>query len=156
GEGKAINSASYDGLPTAEFKQRITAALAEAGLGREAVNYKLRDWLFSRQRFWGEPFPILHELDDKGEPTGQLRAVDPQALPVDRPPVDDSKPIGRPERPLGKAPESWLYPVIDGKRYKRETNTMPQWAGSCWYYLRFIDPQNDQVFVDPAKEKAWM
>ena len=125
-------------------------------MGREAVNYKLRDWLFSRQRFWGEPFPILHELDDDGQPTGLLRAVDPADLPVDLPHLDDYKPHGRPEPPLMKAPDDWLYPVIDGRRYLRETNTMPQWAGSCWYYLRFIDPQNDQCFVDPEKEKAWM
>jgi len=77
-------------------------------------------------------------------------------LPVDLPHLDDYKPIGKPEPPLGKAPESWLYPVIDGRRYRRETNTMPQWAGSCWYYLRFIDPQNDTAFVDRRKEKAWM
>jgi leucyl-tRNA synthetase len=154
--GTAVNSEHYDGLTTAAFKAKITADLAAAGLGREAVNYKLRDWLFSRQRFWGEPFPILHELDASGKPTGVLRAVDPKDLPVDLPHLDDYKPIGKPEPPLGKAPESWLYPVIDGKRYRRETNTMPQWAGSCWYYLRFIDPRNGQAFVDRAKEKAWM
>jgi leucyl-tRNA synthetase len=154
--GKAINSGAYDGLTTAAFKQKISADLEAAGQGRAAVNYKLRDWLFSRQRFWGEPFPILHELDAKGQPTGALRAVDEADLPVDLPHLDDYKPIGKPEPPLGKAPESWLYPVIDGRRYRRETNTMPQWAGSCWYYLRFIDPQNDTAFVDRRKEKAWM
>ncbi|HJN07994.1 MAG TPA: leucine--tRNA ligase [Pirellulaceae bacterium] len=156
GTGTAVNSDEYNGTSTDDFKTRIAADLREQGLGREAVNYKLRDWLFSRQRFWGEPFPILHELDDSGQPTGQLRAVDPSDLPVDLPHLDDYKPHGRPEPPLGKAPDQWLYPVIDGKRYRRETNTMPQWAGSCWYYLRFIDPKNDQAFVDPAKEKAWM
>lgn len=154
--GVAINSGAYNGLSTKEFKERITADLQQSGVGREAVNYKLRDWLFSRQRFWGEPFPILHELDAKGQPTGRLRAVDAKDLPVDLPHLDDYKPIGKPEPPLGKAPESWLYPVIDGKRYRRETNTMPQWAGSCWYYLRFIDPQNSNAFVDREKEKAWM
>jgi leucyl-tRNA synthetase len=154
--GKAINSAEYNGLETKAFKAKITAALTTAGLGREAVNYKLRDWLFSRQRFWGEPFPILHELDASGKPTGVLRAVDVKDLPVDLPHLDDYKPIGKPEPPLGKAPESWLYPVIDGKRYRRETNTMPQWAGSCWYYLRFIDPKNDKAFVDRELERAWM
>jgi leucyl-tRNA synthetase len=156
GEGIATNSGPYNGLKTAEFKQRIAADLAAAGLGREAVNYKLRDWLFSRQRFWGEPFPILHELDERGEPNGLIRAVDPQDLPIDLPHLDDYKPHGRPEPPLAKAPEEWLYVTLEGKRYRRETNTMPQWAGSCWYYLRFIDPRNDQAFVDPAKEKAWM
>ncbi|MBW3599087.1 MAG: leucine--tRNA ligase [Planctomycetes bacterium] len=156
GQGVAVHSGSYDGLTTAEFKTTITDDLADRGLGRKAVNYKLRDWLFSRQRFWGEPFPILHELDERGEPTGLLRAVDPQDLPVDLPKLENYKPHGRPEPPLAKAPEEWLYVEIDGRRYRRETNTMPQWAGSCWYYLRFIDPRNDKGFVDPAKEKAWM
>jgi len=154
--GVAINSGTYDGLPTAEFKKQITADLAVQGLGREAVNYKLRDWLFSRQRFWGEPFPILHELDDSGKPTGRIRTVDEKDLPVELPHLDDFKPHGRPEPPLDKAPDDWLYPVIDGKRYKRETNTMPQWAGSCWYYLRFLDPKNTSAPIDPAIEKAWM
>ncbi|MCU0960211.1 MAG: leucine--tRNA ligase [Pirellulaceae bacterium] len=154
--GTAVHSGPYDGLPTSTFKTRITADLAGAGLGREAVNYKLRDWLFSRQRFWGEPFPILHELDQQGQPTGGLRAVDAASLPVDLPPLDDYRPHGRPEPPLTKAPATWLYPVVDGRRYQRETNTMPQWAGSCWYYLRFIDPTNATCLVDPAKERAWM
>ena len=155
-DGTAVNSGPYDGLSTAEFKMRIAADLASGGLGAAAVNYKLRDWLFSRQRFWGEPFPILHELDDAGEPTGLLRAVPVEQLPVDLPHLDDYKPPGRPEPPLGKSPEEWLFPVIDGRRYRRETNTMPQWAGSCWYYLRFIDPKNGKAIVDPEKEKAWM
>jgi leucyl-tRNA synthetase len=159
GEGVSINSGPYNGRTTADFKQRITADLAKSGLGREAVNYKLRDWLFSRQRFWGEPFPILHELDSAGNPTGLLRAVDPKDLPVDLPHLDDFKPAAAgasPAPPLAKAPKEWLEPTIDGKRYRRETNTMPQWAGSCWYFLRFIDPKNNQQFIDPAKEKAWM
>jgi leucyl-tRNA synthetase len=156
GDGIAVNSGSYNGLTTPEFKQRITADLAAMGVGREAVNYKLRDWLFSRQRFWGEPFPILHELDANGQPTGMIRALEPKDLPVDLPHLDDYKPHGRPEPPLAKAPEDWLYVTIDGKRYRRETNTMPQWAGSCWYYLRFIDPKNSTAFVDREKEKAWM
>ncbi|MCI0331724.1 MAG: leucine--tRNA ligase [Planctomycetes bacterium] len=156
GEGTAIYCGTYDGLTTAKFKEKITADLAAKGLGREAVNYKLRDWLFSRQRFWGEPFPILHELDASGMPTGRVRAVDENDLPVDLPHLEDFKPHGRPEPPLDKAPEEWLYPVIGGKRYKRETNTMPQWAGSCWYYLRFLDPKNKQAAIDPAIEKAWM
>jgi leucyl-tRNA synthetase len=156
GDGMAINSEQYNGLQTAEFKKRITADLASVGLGRQAVNYKLRDWLFSRQRFWGEPFPILHELDANGKPTGVVRAVSEKDLPVELPHLDDFKPHGRPEPPLDKAPHEWLYPVIEGKRYKRETNTMPQWAGSCWYYLRFLDPKNDRALVDPAIEKAWM
>ena len=130
--------------------------MTEKGVGSEAVNYKLRDWLFSRQRFWGEPFPILHELNEAGEKTGMLRAVDAADLPVDLPEIEDFKPHGRPEPPLEKADDDWLYPVVDGKKYQRETNTMPQWAGSCWYYLRFIDPKNDQVFIDPELEKQWM
>ncbi|MGN6543572.1 MAG: leucine--tRNA ligase, partial [Aureliella sp.] len=154
--GTAINSGRFSGLSTAECKQQVTAYLSENGLGREAVNYKLRDWLFSRQRFWGEPFPILHELDADGQPTGAIRAVDASELPVDLPHLEDYKPHGRPEPPLAKAPDEWLYVERDGRRYRRETNTMPQWAGSCWYFLRFIDPRNDQRFCDPEKERAWM
>ena len=159
GEGVGISSNGYNGLTNSDFKRRITADLAQAGQGREAVNYKLRDWLFSRQRFWGEPFPILHELDAAGNPTGLIRAVPEKDLPVDLPHLDDFKPAGSgasPAPPLAKAPKDWLEPVINGKRYRRETNTMPQWAGSCWYFLRFIDPRNKQRFIDPAKEKAWM
>ena len=154
--GHAINSGPYNGLSTAEFKQRITTDLEKSGQGAGAVNYKLRDWLFSRQRFWGEPFPVLHELDSQGKPTGVKRTVPADQLPVDLPHLDDFKPHGRPEPPLDKAPAEWLYPVIDGVPYKRETNTMPQWAGSCWYYLRFIDPKNQQRMIDPDVEKAWM
>jgi leucyl-tRNA synthetase len=156
GQGTAMNSGEFDGTPTADFKSKISAWLTEQGVGSEAVNYKLRDWLFSRQRFWGEPFPILHELNEAGEKTGMIRAVDAADLPVDLPEIEDFKPHGRPEPPLEKADDDWLYPVIDGKKYQRETNTMPQWAGSCWYYLRFIDPKNDQVFIDPELEKQWM
>jgi len=156
GSGLAVNSGPYDGLPTAEFKQKIAGDLAASGLGREAVNYKLRDWLFSRQRFWGEPFPILHELDNDGKATGRVQPVTPDGIPIDLPHLDDFRPHGRPEPPLDKAPDEWLYPVIDGKRFKRETNTMPQWAGSCWYYLRFLDPRNDRAVIDPEIEKAWM
>ncbi len=156
GLGYAIHSGMYDGTPTADFKALITSKLSQQGLGREAVNYKLRDWLFSRQRFWGEPFPILHQLDEQGNPTGVIRAVNEDQLPVDLPFLEDYKPHGRPEPPLGKSPDSWLYVELDGKRYRRETNTMPQWAGSCWYYLRFIDPSNPEAFCDREKEKAWM
>ncbi|MBI2824932.1 MAG: leucine--tRNA ligase [Planctomycetia bacterium] len=156
GDGVAINSGPYNGLATAEFKKKIVEDLAAQGVGRMAVNYKLRDWLFSRQHFWGEPFPILHELDTAGRPTGLIRAIDEKDLPVDLPEMKDFKPHGRPEPPLEEAPQEWLYPVIGGVRYKRETNTMPQWAGSCWYYLRFIDPRNDRALVDPELERAWM
>ena len=156
-DGIAINSGPYNGLSTPEFKTKIAEDLAEKGIGRSAVNYKLRDWLFSRQHFWGEPFPILHELDENGERTGRIRALKPEDLPLDLPAkmAFDST-HDQPEPPLDKAPEDWLYVTIDGKRYKRETNTMPQWAGSCWYYLRFLDPKNDKALVDPKIEKAWM
>jgi leucyl-tRNA synthetase len=156
GQGIAINSGPYTGLSTAEFKAKIVTDLAHAGYGRTAVNYKLRDWLFSRQHFWGEPFPILHELDAEGKPTGAIRAVRAEELPVNLPEMTHFKPHGRPDPPLEEAPQEWLYPVIDGVRYKRETNTMPQWAGSCWYYLRFLDPKNQQAFIDPEIEQAWM
>jgi len=157
-DGVAINSSdAYNGLSTAEFKQKITEDLAAAGLARGAVNYKLRDWLFSRQHYWGEPFPILHELDAAGRPTGRLRTVPAEELPVDLPAamVFDAA-HASPEPPLEQAPADWLYVTIDGVRYKRETNTMPQWAGSCWYYLRFLDPKNANALVDPEVERAWM
>lgn len=157
GHGTAINSGVYNGLPTAEFKQRITADLAAAGLGREAVNYKLRDWLFSRQRYWGEPFPIWHELDADGNPTGLLRTVPEDQLPVTLPDMDDFKPKGTPDPPLNHAPAEWLYTTApDGTRLKRETNSMPQWAGSCWYYLRFCDNRNSTALIDPELEKYWL
>jgi leucyl-tRNA synthetase len=127
------------------------------GLGRQAVNYKLRDWLFSRQHFWGEPFPILHELDKEGKITGRTIALDASELPLDIPKelkFDTSH--NSPEPPLEQAPHDWLFVTRNGKKYKRETNTMPQWAGSCWYYLRFIDPKNDKALVDPELEKQWM
>lgn len=157
GQGTAINSNAYDGTPTADFKALITGALALSGLGREAVNYKLRDWLFSRQHFWGEPFPLWHELDAHGKPTGLLRADSPESLPVTLPEDFHFKPHGRPDPPLEEAPDSWLYATAkDGTRLKRETNSMPQWAGSCWYYLRFADPKNGKRFIDLEREKYWL
>ncbi|MFM8189971.1 MAG: leucine--tRNA ligase [Pirellula sp.] len=156
GEGIAVSSGELDGLRTKDAKAKVIASLEQQGLGREAVNYKLRDWLFSRQRFWGEPFPILHELGPDGTPNGQIRAVPVADLPVDLPHLEDYKPHGRPEPPLGKADASWLYVELDGKKYRRETNTMPQWAGSCWYYLRFISPRCTEAFVDREQEAAWM
>lgn len=156
GEGIAIGSGPLNGLKTSEAKAKVIEILEQNKLGREAVNYKLRDWLFSRQRFWGEPFPILHELGPDGQPNGQIRAVPIKDLPVDLPHLEDYKPHGRPEPPLGKADPSWLYVELDGKRYRRETNTMPQWAGSCWYYLRFISPKCTDAFVDREQEAAWM
>ncbi|HEY2159433.1 MAG TPA: leucine--tRNA ligase, partial [Isosphaeraceae bacterium] len=135
-----------DGLPTAEAKKAITEWLECAGVGKKSINYKLRDWLFSRQRYWGEPFPILLEED------GSARAVGESELPVLLPDLDDFRPSGKPEPPLGKA-VSW---VKYSDRLRRETNTMPQWAGSCWYYLRYIDPRNDQQPWSPELEKYWM
>ncbi|MGQ9574532.1 MAG: leucine--tRNA ligase [Thermoguttaceae bacterium] len=156
-EGWAINSGRFNGLSTAEFKQTITEDLQNKGMGRPAVNYRLRDWLFSRQHFWGEPFPILHELDAAGKPTGLVRPLRPEDLPLDLPEtMQFDAHHDTPEPPLEKAPPEWLYVTLEGKRYKRETNTMPQWAGSCWYYLRFLDPKNDRALVDPEVEKAWM
>jgi leucyl-tRNA synthetase len=156
GDGRAVNSGPYTGLDTRTFIERVGRDLEAAGLGRPAVNYKLRDWLFSRQRFWGEPFPILHELDADGNPTGTIRAVDPAELPVNLPHLTDFKPGDTPDPPLSRSPADWLYVERDGIRYKRETNTMPQWAGSCWYYLRFLDPHNTSRFLDPEIERAWM
>ena len=155
--GVAINSSKYDGTPTAEFKAQITKDLTAAGLGKEAVNYRLRDWLFSRQRYWGEPFPIWHELDADGNPTGLMRADTAESLPVLHPHMDDFKPTGTPEPMLAKATPEWLFKTdTDGVKLKRETNSMPQWAGSCWYYLRFCDNRNSTHFIDPAKEKYWL
>ncbi len=156
GYGVAVRSGSLNGLTTEAAKAKVIAELSTDGIGREAVNYKLRDWLFSRQRFWGEPFPILHELGADGQPNGNIRAVPVEQLPVDLPHLEDFKPHGRPEPPLAKADDSWLYVELDGKRYRRETNTMPQWAGSCWYYLRFISPTCIDAPVDREKEAAWM
>ena len=156
GEGKLIHSANADGLDlngmtVAQSKPAATAWLAARGEGKEAVKYKLRDWLFSRQRYWGEPFPIIHYED------GSVELVDESELPVLPPEMTDYKPSGTGEPPLAKATEWCQY--VDpktGRKGRRETNTMPQWAGSCWYYLRYIDPQNDKAAWDPGKEKYWM
>jgi len=150
GDGTAINSGEFTGLPTAEFKVKITKWLEEKGLGKAAVNYKLRDWLFSRQRYWGEPFPIVH-LEN-----GQAVALPEDQLPLVLPEVADYKPTGTGEPPLAKATD-WLDVTLpDGRRGKRETNTMPQWAGSCWYFLRYLDPDNPDAAFAEAKEKYWM
>jgi leucyl-tRNA synthetase len=150
GNGRAINSGPFNGLPTPEFKEKITAWLAERGQGKKAVNYKLRDWLFSRQRYWGEPFPILHTED------GRVIGLSEDELPLRLPEVADYRPPGTGESPLAKATDWVNVTLPDGTRAKRETNTMPQWAGSCWYYLRYLDPKNSQRGWDPAKEKCWM
>ena len=156
GDGPAINSEFLNGLHVAEAKEKMIQWLEEKGIGKRKTNYKMRDWLFSRQRYWGEPFPILHG------PDGTIRPVDEADLPVVLPEMEDFKPKpvesedAEPQPPLANAPDSWKYVEIDGVIYRREFNTMPQWAGSCWYYLRFIDPHNDNALVDPEKEKYWM
>jgi leucyl-tRNA synthetase len=149
GEGIAVNSSVIEGLQTEHAKEEMTRVLDAEGVGHRSVKYKLRDWLFSRQRYWGEPFPII--LDEEGNPW----AVPEGELPVTLPELEDFKPTGTPEPPLSKATD-WVNVDLDGRPAKRETNTMPQWAGSCWYYLRYIDPRNAERFVDPAKEKYWM
>jgi leucyl-tRNA synthetase len=145
GEGIAINSPIINGLTSADAKKKITSWLEERGLGKRAINFKLRDWLFSRQRYWGEPFPIVWE-------NGKHRALQDKELPVVPPPLDDYKPTGTGEPPLAKAKEWIRY----SEKAMRETNTMPQWAGSCWYYLRFCDPHNDKRFVGEEAERYWM
>jgi leucyl-tRNA synthetase len=154
GDGPAINSAFLNGLGVEDAKRTIIDWLEQKGLGVRKVNYKLRDWLFSRQRYWGEPFPILHEVDEHGHETGRVVPLSVEELPLVLPELEDFKPSGRPEPPLGKAAD-WVWVQRNGKRYKRETNTMPQWAGSCWYYLRYLDPKNDRTFCDPVKERYW-
>jgi leucyl-tRNA synthetase len=150
GDGVSVNSDFLTGLPTPEAKKRIGAWLEEKGLGRRTVNYKLRDWLFSRQRYWGEPFPILW----KTTPDGRLRhqALAESDLPLEPPDLTDFKPTATGEPPLARA-RQWVA-LPDGS--KRETNTMPQWAGSCWYYLRFTDARNDRQFCAPEAESYWM
>jgi len=151
GDGVSVNSGHITGLPTPEAKKKITAWLEERKLGKYTVQYRLRDWLFSRQRYWGEPIPIVHCAKCGPVP------VPENELPLRLPDLKDFTPSGVAEPPLAKATE-WLNtkcPTCGGPG-RRETNTMPQWAGSCWYYLRFIDPKNDKVFLDKTLEKYWM
>jgi leucyl-tRNA synthetase len=145
GEGIAINSPVINGLTSAQAKKKITAWLEERGQGKRSTNYKLRDWLFSRQRYWGEPFPIVWEA-------GSHRSLGESELPVVPPPLEDYKPTGTGEPPLAKAKDWIRY----SEKATRETNVMPQWAGSCWYYLRFCDPQNDERFAGEKAERYWM
>ncbi len=148
--GVAVNSGFINGLPTPEAKQKITAWLEEKGLGKKTINYKLRDWLFSRQRYWGEPFPIIWKKDAAGNLYHE--ALPESALPVLPPTLEDYKPTATGEPPLARAKE-WLHEVPGAVR---ETNTMPQWAGSCWYYLRYLDAKNAQSFVGKEAESYWM
>ena len=156
-DGIAVNSGEFDGLPTAEFKKRITEWLEANDYGKAAVNYKLHDWLFSRQRYWGEPFPIVH-CDKCG-----IVALAEEQLPLKLPEMDDFTPVvsddpeALPRPPLGKLTD-WSKTSCPacGEPARRELNTMPQWAGSCWYYLRYCDPGNKQALVGPEIEKYWM
>ncbi|MDZ7773934.1 MAG: leucine--tRNA ligase [Balneolaceae bacterium] len=150
GEGPAINSEFLNGLSVEEAKEKIISWLEDEGYGQHSVNYKLRDWLFSRQRYWGEPFPIVH-VD------GESRPVPEEDLPVELPELEDFKPTGTGEPPLARA-EEWVETTDPetGKPARRETNTMPQWAGSCWYYLRYISPEFDGGPVDRDGESYWM
>jgi leucyl-tRNA synthetase len=165
GEGPAINSAndevSLDGLGVADAKARIIEYLESQGIGRGTVNYRIRDWLFSRQRYWGEPFPIVY--DDEGT----AHALPDSMLPLALPDVPDYSPKtydpedaeSSPEPPLSRVPE-WVEVELDlgdgVKSYRRDTNTMPNWAGSCWYYLRYLDPANQEIFCDPENERYWL
>ncbi|HEY9374670.1 leucine--tRNA ligase [Streptomyces sp.] len=164
-EAKLVNSAndeiSLDGLGVVDAKAKITAWLADRGIGEGTVNFRLRDWLFSRQRYWGEPFPIVYDED------GVAHALPESMLPLELPEVDDYSPRtfdpedadSRPEPPLSRNAD-WVNVTLDlgdgPKKYRRETNTMPNWAGSCWYELRYLDPHNSEQLVDPAIEQYWM
>jgi leucyl-tRNA synthetase len=145
GDGELMGSGFLDGKSKGDAIRAMTDWLVREGKGQAATTYKLRDWLFSRQRYWGEPFPLAHDKD------GKVVVLKEADLPVRLPEMDDYKPTGTGEPPLSKA-GAWLDVIVDGKPAKRETNTMPQWAGSCWYYLRYIDPKNDAAAWDPQKE----
>lgn len=151
GDGSHVHSNELDGLNNKDAMTKAIALLEAKGLGEKKVNYKLRDWLFSRQRYWGEPIPIIHWED------GSITTVPESELPLLLPKTDEIKPSGTGESPLANI-ESFVN-VVDpetGMKGRRETNTMPQWAGSCWYYLRYIDPKNDQMLADPEKLKHWL
>lgn len=151
GDGEHIHSEFLNGLNKQEASEKMIAWLEEHGKGRKKVSYRLRDWLFSRQRYWGEPIPIIHWED------GTMTTVPEEELPLVLPKTDEIRPSGTGESPLANIDE-WIN-VVDpktGKKGRRETNTMPQWAGSCWYYLRYIDPHNDKQLADPEKLKQWL
>lgn len=149
--GYSVNSGFITGLSTADAKTKITKWLEEKGLGKGSINYKLRDWLFSRQRYWGEPFPIIH-LEN-----GKIKALKEEDLPLMLPKVKSYKPSGTGESPLALISD-WVNTTDKetGLKAKRETNTMPQWAGSCWYYLRYIDPSNEEIFCSKENDEYWM
>ncbi|ADH98747.1 leucine--tRNA ligase [Salisediminibacterium selenitireducens] len=151
GDGAHINSDFLNGLDNSEAIAKMIDWLEQEGKGERKVTYRLRDWLFSRQRYWGEPIPMIHWED------GSLEPVPEDELPLTLPDMDEFKPSGTGESPLANN-EEWLH-VTDpstGRKGRRETNTMPQWAGSCWYYLRYIDPDNDQALADPSKLREWL
>jgi len=146
-----INSGIYNGMPAETCKKKITEDLSRKKLAKSEVRYRMRDWVFSRQRYWGEPIPILHFED------GSYRSLEPNELPLELPEIESYEPSGDGHSPLSRI-KDWVH-IQDPKtkkRAKRETNTMPQWAGSCWYYLRFIDPQNTSAPWDPKKDKFWL
>lgn len=151
GDGVHINSGVADGMMIKEAKEAIVNLLVEKGAGRIKVNYKLRDWIFSRQRYWGEPIPVVHEDDDEYK----IHALDFKDLPLVLPELDDYTPAGDGKPPLSKAKE-WLNVDWNGIPCHRETNTMPQWAGSCWYYARYIDPTNENEIGDPKLLEHWL
>ena len=148
--GVHINSSFINGMHNEEAKKAITDKLIELNKGRYQINYKLRDWLFSRQRYWGEPIPILHDEE------GNTYPVPYQDLPLKLPEMEDYKPTGDGRPPLSKAPKAWLYVNVDGKKLERETNTMPQWAGSSWYYARYIDPHNENAIGEKELLDHWL
>ena len=151
GEGSVVNSDFLNGLSSTTAKHEMIAWLSKNGKGKPRVTYRLRDWLFSRQRYWGEPFPIVH-LDD-----GSIMPLPDNRLPVELPVVDEYRPTAEGEPPLARAAESWLRVKLpDGRSGKLETNTMPQWAGSCWYYLRYLEPKNDKMAWSKEVENYWM
>lgn len=150
-DGVHINSGVADGMMIKEAKEAIVNLLVEKGAGRIKVNYKLRDWIFSRQRYWGEPIPVVHEDDDEYK----IHALDFKDLPLVLPELDDYTPSGDGKPPLSKAKE-WLNVDWNGIPCHRETNTMPQWAGSCWYYARYIDPTNENEIGDPKLLEHWL
>lgn len=149
GDGVAVHSQWLDGLSMEAAKEKMIDYLEKQNQGKRQINYKLRDWLFSRQRYWGEPIPISFAKD------GSTRYEANDSLPLELPPSENFQPAESGESPLANL-HDWIYYQLDGKTWRRESNTMPQWAGSCWYYLRYIDPHNNNVFVDAQKEKYWM
>ena len=148
GNGKIINSGKFNGIDNQKFKKIVCDILGELKLGEKAINFKLRDWIFTRQRYWGEPIPIMFD--------GKIKTpVSESDLPLELPEVESFKPASDGSSPLARN-KSWKNVLLNGKKYERETNTMPQWAGSCWYFLRFLDPDNSKSFAEKNKIDYWM